>query len=75
MVIKRLYYITSQAGQDWIFSQIVIVSAEEVEQVEPGECEAGADLYRQCSSRMYDSVKLSDAMDFHFIVNRLQVRW
>ena len=44
MVIKRLYYITSQAGQDWIFSQIVIVPAKEVEQVEPGECEAGADL-------------------------------
>ena len=28
MVIKRLYYITSQAGQDWIFSQIVIVPAK-----------------------------------------------
>ena len=28
MVIKRLFYITSQAGQDWIFSQIVIVPAK-----------------------------------------------
>ena len=44
MVIKRPYYITSQPGQDWIFSQIVIVPAEEVEQGKPGECEAGAEL-------------------------------
>ena len=28
MVVKWLYYITSQTGQDWIFSQIVIVPAK-----------------------------------------------
>ena len=28
MVVKWLYYITSQAGQDWIFSQTVIVPAK-----------------------------------------------
>ena len=39
MVIKLPYYITSH-----IFSQIVIVPAEEVEQGKPGECEAGAEL-------------------------------
>ena len=44
MVIKRPYYITSQARQDWIFSPIIIVPAEEVEQGKPGECEAGAEL-------------------------------
>ena len=45
MVFKRPYYITSQARQDWLFSPIIIVPAKEVEQVEPGECEAGAPLW------------------------------